>query len=124
MNGIERLFTAVLIIALVAGFFYLIFALGSLSEEDAAGILGAAVADYEPESVRFAVNNELFSLQELESMDYYINKKNHRITLINVNTAGRSFCQIIIDGDISDKLYAGESQQINGLKITIGEFYK
>ncbi|MBW3010829.1 hypothetical protein KY335_00315 [Candidatus Woesearchaeota archaeon] len=123
MNTLEKFFTAVLLVVMVSSFVYLLFTINSVDENDAARLLGAAVVEQPHESVKFAVNNDVFQLNELESMDYKNNGRLYRVTLINVNTENYPFCQIIVDGEITDKLHTGETDSILGLNIKIGEIY-
>ena len=123
MNITEKFFIAMLFIFLVVGFLYLLFTINEVDESDISKLVGASVLEYHTESVKFAVYNELFTLEELETRDIRYNGKNYKITLINVNTENSPFCQIIVDGEITNKLHIGESESILGLKIKIGGIY-
>ncbi|MCK4670665.1 MAG: hypothetical protein KAT43_05690 [Nanoarchaeota archaeon] len=123
MNIIEKFFTAMLLVFLVVGFFYLLFTINAVDESNALKIVGASVLEYQTESVKFAIDNELFVLKELESRNIRFNGKDHQVILINVNAENDPFCQVIVDGEITNKLHVGESESILGLEIKIGEIH-
>jgi hypothetical protein len=117
----HKIIVEIAIIAIILAAFILFF---TYLDSDVTNATSAVLKDvsgngfgYRPETVTFSVNDNVLTMQELESKLVYINEQYYNITLINV--VDRKV-QIIIDGIITNKLGVTEEDIIGDLKVKIG----